>query len=511
MCADGTKPTEPTQETQSDTPEQSGGGWARRKFLTAAALGTAAAAFLSKADLGGVRVGPLAAYADDLSSFQCTANDVRIIGTGQIVNESCPCNGTFDAQVTFTVQNNAASDRTCITLHLCAQTINGVPFPQTDVLLQGTLPGKQTIPMTGTIPNYPCGSGLVCFGATPASGVLGDVFAKGENCPTGACCGTISWRIPGQDPDCSVAEAVIKSKCRHQQICIQGRGHATIACNPCTVPCGGSTTITVGTTSASSFGPFTFGLTADDPAVVITPGAVSADGKSQAFTADKITKTTVFTGTVTDNGGAACASTAQTTVTTTPVPAPTFSGKLDAGCVGSATFTVAQDSNFNASFYYTYVEVDCATKLPISGGQSFTGQGLTSATFTFPPTSTDDTHCVRVTASNGFSTLCDQTADASVVVPALVTATLAISNSTRCSGVVTLLATAGGGVAPYSFQFSIAGTVTPVGNNQASIDVSPVLDGSCRSVTVTVTDSRGCSKQSAPAKWSSCVVTTTPC
>src|SRR5215216_5515161 len=68
-------------------------GLHRRTFLKAAALGTAAAAVVGK----GTSFGPLGALADDLSTFQCTSNDVRILGAGQIINEPCDCTGTFNA------------------------------------------------------------------------------------------------------------------------------------------------------------------------------------------------------------------------------------------------------------------------------------------------------------------------------------------------------------------------------------------------------------------------------
>src|SRR5918911_79247 len=72
-----------------------GSGLNRRKFLAAAALG-------NKADgLGGLQFGPLSAFAHDISTFQCTANDFRVRGPGRIINEPCGCSGTFTAQVEF--------------------------------------------------------------------------------------------------------------------------------------------------------------------------------------------------------------------------------------------------------------------------------------------------------------------------------------------------------------------------------------------------------------------------
>ena len=264
----------------------------------------------------------------------------------------------------------------------------------------------------------------------------------------------------------------------------------------CAVQCGATTTLRLCTTSDAGSGPFTFALTSS-PAVTIS--APTGTGNCRTYTVGPITATTIFTGTVTDASG--CAKSATVTLTTTPVAVPQLSGALDAGCTGAATFTVA---NCDPAITYTYQEVNCTTGAAIGASQG--GLGDCSATFTFGP----GTHCVRVTASNG-SAACNQTATASVVIPAVVTATLAVQGTPGCDGVVTLLATAGGGVAPYTFAFSGAtGTVSGTGNTR-TIVIQPALTGACRSVTVTVTDSRGCSATSAAVTFSSCVTTTFNC
>jgi hypothetical protein len=116
----------------------------RRTLLKAVAIGSAVAAIAGRNGFT-----PATVLADDLSTFQCTAGDVQIVGAGLITNEPCSCTGTFSANVSFTVTNNAASDRGCITLHLVPVTINGTVFPQQDVVLQGTIAGKTTQTMTG--------------------------------------------------------------------------------------------------------------------------------------------------------------------------------------------------------------------------------------------------------------------------------------------------------------------------------------------------------------------------
>jgi hypothetical protein len=466
----------------------------RRGYLAAAALGSAAAALVGRGD--GPRFGAMEAFADDLSQFQCTANDVRIVGLGRITNEPCTCTGpTFQATVEFTVENNANSARNCITVHLCPVTVNGVPIPQQDVILQGEIAGKTTRTMTGTL-TFPCGGGLVCFGAEGQDD-------RGR-CDAGVCCTTVSWGVPGQDT--CPPDRVITSKCRHQRICILGRGVTTLDCDTgtagvqtnCAVQCGGTATLRLCTTSDAALGPFTFTLGAQS-------FGPTAD-RCHDFTVGPITAaTTTFTGTVTDNEG--CAKSASVTLTTTPVAAPQLSGALNAGCTGAATFTVA---NCDPTITYTYQEVNCTTGAPIGSSQG--GLGVCSATFTFAPGAADATHCVRVTASNG-SSACDQTAQASVVIPATVTATLAIQGAPDCTGVVTLLATAGGGVAPHTFQFNGAtGTVSGSGTTRTII-LQPVLTQppTCRSVTVTVTDARGCAATSSAVSYSQCVTTTTPC
>src|SRR5262249_29525364 len=203
----------------------------------------------------------------------------------------------------------------------------------------------------------------------------------------------ISWNVKASDP-CPDTTPPIKSKCRHQQVCIVGRGRTTLDCDTsasgvqtnCTVQCGSTTTLRLCTTSDASFAPFTFTL--NGQSFGPTPATC------HDFTVGPITSTTSFTGTVTDKDG--CAKSASVTLNTSAVATPQLSGALNAGCTASATFTVA---NCDSNLTYTFQEVDCGTGTPIGSSQG--GKGVCSATFTFTPGATDTTHCVRVTASNG--------------------------------------------------------------------------------------------------------------
>src|SRR6266498_1811228 len=107
-------PSEPTDTNSTSAPNEPADlapeaaaettakwGLNRRKFLTAAALGTAAAAMLNKGSGGYLHLGPASALANDLSGNSCTAGDVEIVGSGIVVNEPCICSpgGTFSAVV----------------------------------------------------------------------------------------------------------------------------------------------------------------------------------------------------------------------------------------------------------------------------------------------------------------------------------------------------------------------------------------------------------------------------
>ena len=466
----------------------------RRTFLKAAALGAAAAAVVGRSGGGSLRLGASSVSAHPLSQFQCTANEVRILGTGLVINEPCNCTGTFNATVLFNVQNIANSARNCITLHLCPVTLpDGTVFDPGDIVLQGSIPGKTTQVMTGMINNFPCGAGLICFGTAVEEG-------RGR-CELGTCCSTITWGVPGQDT--CPPNRFISSKCRHQQICIQGRGTTTIDCDlttsgvqsNCAAPCGATVTLRVCTTNPAGLGPFTYTL---------------SDGQSFGSTADTchdfvvgpITEDTTFTATVTDKDG--CAKSAEVTLTTTAIDTPLLTAGA-ADCDGNVTFTV---ENCDASLTYTYQEVDCDTGAPV-GLPLGSGVGLCELQTTFTPGATASDHCVVVTASNASGDCSATSEPVQVHINAVVTVDLNVSGQGDCDGVLTFTATATGGTGTYTFTFTVDGVQAQSGASN-TLTYGPVLDGTCHEIAVTVQDSAGCPTAAATDSItvSQCVTTT---
>jgi hypothetical protein len=358
----------PPFERANELPETSddtgvlGNPWDRRTFLKAAALGTAAAAVWQKGP--GLRnFGPAAAYANDLSNFPCTANDVQIIGTGIVVNEPCDCTGTFTAQILFTVRNITSADRFCISVHLSDGRDILLENAQGNSTAFGKAQGedfRDTI-MTGTLENFPCGAGLVCFGQP---GVTRGKCAPGT-------CSTVAWSTNQGAANCTSPDlSPPGGQCRHQQICIQGRGHTTLDCDlttadveeTCAVECGATATLRLCTTSDASLGPFTFTLDGQ------SFGPTTAT--CHDFVVGPITETTTFTGTVTDASG--CAKSDSVELTTTALTA-SIAVTGDTNCDGVLTLTASVENGTGCTFIWDENGVQLGTGPTLSYGPVLDG------------------------------------------------------------------------------------------------------------------------------------------
>ncbi|MFL5759579.1 MAG: twin-arginine translocation signal domain-containing protein [Thermomicrobiales bacterium] len=466
----------------------------RRKFLKAAAIGTAVAAFAGK----GINFGPLSAYADVLTNVNCTANDVRISGPGIIINEPCSCpTGKFDAQVKFRIINNTGTSRYCVTSHLCPgrDAAGNIVVPAQDIIF-GTIGPNFNDFVTVAIKDYPCGAGSVCFGAA-GSGVDGG-FAKGETCPAGQCCTIISWNVVANDACPQPHSDIIKSKCRAQQVCIIGRGKAKLDCDPttatdeafCTVGCGKSTIVRLSTSSATSFGPFKFALS-DGQTYQGVAGETFHD-----FTVGPLTAlSTTLTGTVTDNTG--CPSSDSTELRTSPTVKPAIENPPKLDCDGTASYKI---TNFDSSLSYNwYVSVNNAP----TGSSLGTGQTLTHQ---WPQD--DASHCVIVTVTNSAGACAQNSDEICVTVPKAIILTLADPTG-GCDGKLTYKASATGGVPGYTFTWLVDDAIQD-GITGDTLSYGPVLDGACHKIQVKVKDSKGCDGNGARTKGiSQCVTSTT--
>jgi len=459
--------------------------WNRRAFLKAAAMGAAVAGALlaDRDERGRFHLGGASALADDLSTFQCTAGDVEIIGTGEILNEPCTCTGLFNAEVAFTVANNAASDRGCITLHLA-----GGPFPVQDIILNGgaACPGKTTQVMTGFINNYPCNSGLVCFGSAADDGR--------RRCE--APCSTVSWTVPGQD-SCP-PDRQISSKCRHQHICIQGRGISLTCVNDpddandtCTPVCGGTSTLVL---CGSGPEPFTFSLAANPPGnAVIGPPTLNDDETCATY---KVTfsGSCLLTGSVAMDDG--CTKTATHQMNVTAISVSSASGTPPA-CFGSST-TLSACASGGGTINFEFFEG--TTSLGTAVGDS---TGCCTKTVTLGA----GLHNLRVVATNAAG--CTAQRNFSVTVPPELTVSLGVTGQNNCNGQLVFTATANGGTGAKSYNFKVNGSGGASGSSN-TFNYGPTLDGNCKTISCEVTDANGC-KATATKKVSQCTTTTVDC
>jgi hypothetical protein len=355
------------------------------------------------------------AGANDLSTYPCTAGDVEIVGSGVIVNEPCQCDGgsTFDARVQFTVRNNTSTGRYCIALHLVQD--GTILTEAVDVVLydangNSTAPGKSggarykdTI-MFGTIPNFPCNSGVVCFGEP---GVTRGKCDAGE-------CTTISWNTSPGNAGCTLADqSPPGGQCRHQQVCIVGFGASLECAAGCEVACGGSATLRACAVGPADRGPYTLTVAGDDGSSQSQSTLGDESGTACLDFTVNPTKSpvTTYTLTVTDKNG--CTRTATATVNVTPttvaIAAPTTPP-----CNGVLVYTASVPGMSGCSFTWTVDGQSLASFA--SGGGAFDARvaqasGTGSNTLSFRALD-GLCHTIRANAScsDGSQTPCTGTA-----------------------------------------------------------------------------------------------------
>lgn len=345
-------------------------GLNRRKFLTAAALGTAAATFLNKGSGGSLNFGAASALANDLSTNPCTAQDVTVAQQAIVVNEPCTCSGaTFNAQVAFTVTNHTGTSRYCVTLHIPS----GFGVPAQDVVL-GDIASDTTKVMIGTVLGFPCNANTeICIGSPGSDGR--------RKCDSGTCL-TVAWNTSANAPCPDTSPP--GGQCRHQRICIRGYG-ATLACTAgCTPSCGGTATLQACAIAPANRGPFTFKLEGSDGSTQTKSGiAGSSTGTTCVNFTVTVTQTTNYTLTVTDKDG--CQRTATTSLSANPI---------------SASISVAGNNNCNGV-------LTCTANVTGGSGCSFTWKvdgnaaGGNSSTLTYNPILDGANHTVSVNVDCG--------------------------------------------------------------------------------------------------------------
>jgi len=458
----------------------------RRTFLAAAALGAAAAGFVNRAGEGlGLQLGPVTAFADgNTSSFGCTAQDVRLVGDVQVVDEPCGCPpGTVRAvQATAVVVNNAQSNRYCIIAHLPAQVITVGGATHTvgggDLLLARTLTGGATQTATVTIANWVCGAGRVCFGNPTPTANNGKT-----DCPTGPCA-AISWQTPNDSSlVCeNITHADInKSKCHWQQICVVSRSAEITCTGGCTPTCGGVSTLRVCTTGGAA-------------TKTVTLGAQSQTTTACATFTVTTTATTTYTASV--NFGDGCTSLVSTVITASTFPSftPTVTGP---NCAGVTTIC----ASVTGATSYVFSEGGTALATATST--------LGCATLTYAPTTAAQTHAVTVVASGAAG--CSSSATATVTVNPVLSVSIGVTATTSCvstsAAAVTFTATAtGGSGSGYIITWTKDGTSQTTGTTYV---YAATPDATAHTVGASVADG-ACTATATPVTVSQCVSTSFP-
>jgi len=494
------------QESISSTFEQAratlASGLNRRKFLAAAALGSAAAALVQKtgSGLSGVRIGPLTAGAHVPTGVNCTAGDIEVL-SATILNEPCICTTTFDAVAAVVVRNDNNATRYCITLHLN-------PTGQ-DVLLFNALNADGTV-------NTSSGSSISGFGTTTMYGSLGTLPC---NVPVLCFPDSVISFNPSRNNPCPTVGDINPAQCRRQDICFVGFGITAVCADGscvqrsltngcCTVPCDGTLRVKI-TTQGETGAP----CPANSSTLSVQrPGELSftAITLTDGCYVDTSPVAGTYTFRVTDCHG--CSRDTTLAVCVEQIATPTVTAGAP-GCAGETTFTVTPCPPATG-VTYTLERVDCITGEVIAWPTPPIPGPNCTFTVALP---LGQTICVRVKASNG-NPACDEfSATVTVVVPAQVTVLLDVTGEESCNGgQLTFTATASGGVGPYTFTFKKDGVIIPSTGNTAI--VSPTLangglDSACHRITVEARDSRGCPITPATASitYQQCVTTTLGC
>src|SRR5436309_1972185 len=457
--------------------------------------------------------GPRMAAANDLSTDPCTAGDVEIVGAGVVVNEPCSCapGSMFNAQVKFTVRNNTSTGRYCIALHLIPD--GGLITTPLDVILRdanssNTAPGKSggenfhDTDMFGTIPNFTCNTGQVCFGQSGAT--------RGKCAPN--TCTTISWNTSPGAAGCTTADQNPPGgQCRHQQVCVIGYG-ATLSCIAnCTVSCGATATLQGCVKSPTNRGPFTLTLAGNDGSsqTQSTFGDPSGTTCMNFSVTPSRSPTTTYTMTVTDKDG--CTRTATTSLDVRAQPTA-GAGPDQAKCsTGSTTpFTLAGSaSNGTPAWSVVSGPATIADPSSLNSSVTFTGSG---------------TATLRLTVTNP---PCPPATDDLVLDVAVTTVTITPPGSPACNGVLRYTASVDGrtdcpftwtidGQSPPSFAAGRpaddARVARATGTNSSILELR-ALDGACHTIAVTAScpSASGTCAGTASTTVSQCVSNTPSC
>jgi hypothetical protein len=375
-----------------------------------------------------------------------------------------------------------------------------VTFAQQDYLVATAIAGKTTQTATFGIGSFPCGVPSVTFGQA-----LPSTYVKGP-CPDPTqSCGTITWLQPNDagavgGPACSVLGPVdgtqlpspAPSKCRHQQIIIQGRAASfTTSGN---TDCGGVATLVVNASGdGGTYSVTVTGSNGFSSSTVLTSTVSLAASVTYTNT---VTSTTTYVANV--GFGDGCVQSFTRTVTATPLG--TFSVTASTpDCSGVVNYT----ATVNGATTYVFTDDRATTTSTTSPG---------TATRTYTPTTTAQTHTMTVVASNAAS--CAATGTTTVTVPPAVSVSLAAAGGGTCaaeaSSTVTLTATPSGGNGTYTLTWSVGGTATQTNTvttgGTAVLIYPPNPDASPHVVQVAVS-SDNCSGASQSKTISQCVNT----